>query len=559
MRKLKLKIMLILFAMVPLVITTVALTIANITSAKNNLESQMESTLRTAAEGLRMFAENEMKKTEDIQEFWNNIDTSHSYVDHLKDKGIELTLFKNDTRHRTSLSGKAENGRNEGTKANEDVIEAVIGKKSEYTDNACPIAEKRYFVSYVPIKDSTGAVVGMAFAGQLYANVQDKLNSTITSSVIIAVILVVVLVAVCLYLASKVAKPIAGCANVLEAMAGGDLSNEINYSSIVLETGMLIDASQTLSDKLNDIMGQTKNVAQALKSGASEVSELATRSSEGANQIVRAMEDLTQGATSLAQNVQGINEQTLTMGSSIETISENASELVVASNNIKSANTDAGEYITKVSDFSAKSVKAVNDIENQIKETNDAVQRVKEAVEMISSVANQTNLLALNASIEAARAGEAGRGFAVVATEIGSLSDQSNASASEIKGIVDEIIKKSEASVKLSSDVASIISEQQGYIDETGNKFNVLNTEIEHSLSGINAISERISALEGVKDSIVSAVQDLSAISEENAASNQQVSASLTSILESISDIANGSVETDEKAKELNEVVSYFN
>ena len=177
---------------------------------------------------------------------------------------------------------------------------------------------------------------------------------------------------------------------------------------------------------------------------------------------------------------------------------------------------------------------------------------------MISSIASQTNLLALNASIEAARAGEAGRGFAVVATEIGSLSDQSDASAKEIKKIVDKIVEQSEKSVELSSEVAEIITKQQEYIEETQSKFNILNDEIGASIGGINSISEKITALEQVKTTIVGSVQDLSAISEESAASNQQVSASVSNIASSVTDIDSSSQSIKSMADELNESVSYF-
>jgi methyl-accepting chemotaxis protein len=67
-----------------------------------------------------------------------------------------------------------------------------------------------------------------------------------------------------------------------------------------------------------------------------------------------------------------------------------------------------------------------------------AGQRVSGFVEAIQAIAAQTNLLALNAAIEAARAGEQGRGFAVVAGEVRKLAAESEASAAEVAGVVEE-------------------------------------------------------------------------------------------------------------------------
>jgi methyl-accepting chemotaxis protein len=68
-----------------------------------------------------------------------------------------------------------------------------------------------------------------------------------------------------------------------------------------------------------------------------------------------------------------------------------------------------------------------------------AGERVGGFVSTIQEIARQTNLLALNAAIEAARAGEFGRGFAVVADEVHKLAGESEHSAGDVSGTVDEI------------------------------------------------------------------------------------------------------------------------
>ena len=76
----------------------------------------------------------------------------------------------------------------------------------------------------------------------------------------------------------------------------------------------------------------------------------------------------------------------------------------------------------------------VGNLENVLASVEQTLEQVNGANSKISEIAKQVNILAVNARIEAARAGDAGRGFAVVAEAINSLSKQTTAAASDVRG-----------------------------------------------------------------------------------------------------------------------------
>lgn len=411
----------------------------------------------------------------------------------------------------------------------------------------------KYAAYYVGINESYIAVL-TADATDVLSNVR-KIELI---SIGVAVGLVLIFTILALAFAKKVVTPLNIIVRVLREISDGNIHADVEIHSMAHETRELIASAKTLQTVLQKIIGETQRAGEELYVDAQRVSGLADRGLERTEQISRAMEGLATGATTMAESVQSINEKILLMGNAIGDITANTEDLTSGSHKIMMANDDASSYIAKVSVSSERSVAAVQDIKKQIADTNQAINRIKDASDMITGIASQTNLLALNASIEAARAGEAGKGFAVVATEIKNLSEQSNASATEIKGIVAEIVDKSKHSVSLSDEVAYLITEEQQLVADTQNKFKLLRTEIDSSLHRIEYIGENVNTLNVSKEIIIGAVSDLSAISEENAASNQEVSASVLEISGAVNDIAINAEETANKSERLKQTISYF-
>lgn len=540
-----------LIGSVPLLSAIIILTICAATKMENELETSTYARLRACAISVQKYFEWDIR--EDILE---KDDVSYEFIDSLQKDEIELTFFEGDTRFITSIKDKSGN-RVEGTKASEEVWNIVKTGK-DYQSDGIDISGAKYYVYYTPVCTDDGKVIGMAFAGEKEAIVNDAKNNLMISFVKIALVLTVVYLIILIWLARIIRKPIAKTAADIENIANGNISNEISGSSQIAETDKLITASRILKEKLNDIVSGVNEHVLNLQQDTASLKERADFCNDGTKQISQAMEELSVTAVTLAENVQDVNAKSLEMGNAITDIDGDVQVLSDNSNHMDKANEDAAKSIETVLDSSNRSSAIVEKITNQIEETNQAISSINEAVDLIMDITGQTSLLSLNASIEAARAGQAGRGFAVVADEIKKLSEQSAQGADAIKQVADNIFEKSNESVALVNEVRELIGKEQEDISVTKESFEILSKTINDNLVAVSRISEKTKQLDTIKQAIIGNINDLSAISEENAASNQEVSANITNIAESIDEMNTATGHVRQISGKLAELMEYF-
>ena len=542
--------LLLMFSLIPLVAGVLVMMIIAIILLNRNLEQKTEDQLMVAAKGLKDYTEFELK--EGAEEITYDSD----YIDTLKEYDVDLTVFLGDTRFCTSvLNDKGE--RNEGTQAAEGIWPTVKTGKNFINSNT-KVAGRDFYVVYLPLVDASNNVIGMSFAGTPRADVVSARNHIIIVSVIAALILIAVFVVLVILIARKVSAPLRETADSLEIVAAGDFTEESDTDSMLAETYSLIQSYRSLQENIRRTLSKINSESNDLADKVNEVNQLSEQNSVSVEQINTAVGELAQGATSMAGNVTSMDHQMKEMGGLINSVVESVDQLTTSSSAMQQANDEAYGYITDLERSSAATKDAVVGIRSQVVNTNEAIMKITSAVGMITDIASQTNLLALNASIEAARAGEMGKGFAVVAESIGNLANQSAESTAEIRGIIDELTKQSEQSVLASESVEEAINKEQDLLIETKKRFDILNSEITSSVDDINGISSLTDNLENIKTQIIENVSDLSAISEENAASTEEVSASMENItvnMRVISENANG---MNDIAEDLVESVGEF-
>ena len=483
---------------------------------------------------------------------------STDFLDSMKAQGVELTLFQQDTRIGTSLEDTSNpTGRNIGTKCNPEIWETVKTGQTYLADDVV-INGDTYYVAYVPLTLADGTVWGMGFAGEKTESV-NTVRSKMAQEMGIIGVIILLLSAVAITFSSRlIQKPMKKITGSLQALSQGELSVEIDAVSDVRDIKKIIDSAKELQQRLTGVVTKVSENTEALDQAVETVDLMSENSASGAKTISVAVSEVTLGNQSLAQHVERVSGETLAIEKGIDEINQNVQALVTNATGIKQVNMDAASYMDKVMESSGKSVDVVAQINVQIEETNKAVSKIDQAVAMITSIANQTNLLSLNASIEAARAGEAGRGFAVVADEIRELADQSKNSAEEIQNIINHVKEQSEKTVRLSSLVAETIAEEQVLVKDAQDKFDDLSEGVEASVVAISSIHEKTAALNGATERIVSVVSDLSALSEENAASSEEMNASVEDITEGVVEIMRNSDDMRGMSLQLKESVAYF-
>lgn len=534
--------MLISLSVIPLVLSISLISIIAVCVMRDNLNQASQNTLYIVANNLASYCdENNINAI--------NASDYYEYLDSLKDQNIEMAIIIEDTPCATSI--KNEND----YRIREIEVEKSTGEA--FYDNLVEIDGKQYCAYYTPIY-SDGEMIGLAFAGQLTENVTGAVNGVINTVAGVSLLLLVVFFVIALLCSRAILSSLHVIGKKINALANGSLTDSGDHKSAVREMSTLLLETSSMREKLFEIIGKVKKVASSLVTQIEEVTDLSKSSSQKAEMITYAVQELSIATTGMAENVQEINGKMLEIGNCVNEISDSVDNLTGHSDNILQTNNEAKVNMNTIMENSKESVEAVRNIATQIEQTNDSINEIDMAVELILSISDQTSLLSLNASIEAARAGEHGKGFAVVAEEIRNLSEQSADGAEMIKKLAQNIIEQSNRSVELTQKVQSLIMIEQGNVAKTQEKYEELSGEISRSVEEIRMIADKIEVLTGYKENVIGNVQDLSAISEENAASNAEVSDNIADIISKVQ-LVNQNCETlNDMARELDMSAAFF-
>ncbi|HXE94862.1 MAG TPA: methyl-accepting chemotaxis protein [Dongiaceae bacterium] len=345
-----------------------------------------------------------------------------------------------------------------------------------------------------------------------------------------------------------------------ESISRGDLTRDV-----VLRPSRTPDESHELADLINlmlqslrELVRHIKKTSTQLTESAREINSTALEINASTEEVAQAIEQISRGAETQAGLVERGSKTIREMAVSIELVSARARETAKAARETsltaQHGGSLANDSLERMKDFFEKQ----EQIGLQFDTFNSKLQKVRKVADCIGDISRQTNLLALNASIEAARAGEYGKGFAVVAEEVRKLADGSSQSAAEISDMIENLREESRKVHEVIVESSSSIKEGKKNIDVTASAFQeilktVLDTERKaSSIADLSMMQKEGSAR------MVTAVDEIAKLADDNAASTEQVSAATEEQLAAMQDMALATRELAQLAEELMTVVERF-
>jgi len=464
-------------------------------------------------------------------------------LDELKSRmGCEFTIFEGDTRAYTTViqDGK----RAVGTALSPKLSQIVLEQGQSYVGKAT-ILDEEYLCSYVPVRDASGGVSGLIFAGISSAEANRQIFMTIVWSSLVSIAVIIVCVFfLAAFLKKTVSAPLAEITQVANRMERGDLGlNDSNgerginvYSND--EVGQLARIFERTIHRLRSYIGEIASILDSISSGdltASaqqeyvgdfmsiktsldqiqfKLNDTMSQIRESAEQVSASAEQVSNGAQALAQ---GATEQ----ASSIQELSATITDISGNAKRTAQATGEAGQYVEQAGGQLGVSMEYVKQLNTAMGKISSSSEEISKIIATIENIAFQTNILALNAAVEAARAGTAGKGFAVVADEVRNLANKSDEAAKATKDLI-------ESSIAAVAEGSNVVTEVTQSLERTSVSAGGVTSQMSIVVEAVEMQTTAISQVTEGIDQISSVVQTNSATSEESAAASQELSSQAT-------------------------------
>lgn len=386
---------------------------------------------------------------------------------------------------------------------------------------------------------------------------QENEQEIIIFVTVIIVVALILLVSLSVVIARMIVRPIKEVKGLLTKAENGDFTVKGSYQSKD-EIGELTTSFNNMTNTLQSVFTTVQDSSQQVASASEQLSASAEQNSKASEHITLTVQELASGSDKQVDKVEDSSKVITEITNHTKTIADHTEKITKDVLHASEMSLEGNQAIKKVNEQMNSIYENVNSLSEAIKGLNDRSNEIGQITNVITGISAQTNLLALNAAIEAARAGEHGKGFAVVADEVRKLAEESTSSTEKIAQLIQLIQSDTDNTIQTMKKAAEEVYSGLNVVHVAGDSFQKIELAVNGVVSQIEDISESLKKLANGTDIVNESIQNVSDVAKESAMITQNISAATEEQLASMEEISSSSQSLARLADDLQIVIKQF-
>lgn len=439
-----------------------------------------------------------------------------------------------------------------GEKYNEDFYSTIKDKQEgELTEK---VNGQSYYIAYSTLSETGWKYVALIPTSELYSTALHVGKYSL------------IILVVCLFLAAlasipismQITVPIKNFIALVTKVSNCDFTVVSDKKYKIKELNELSINFNNMVARLKGALTNTAILADETAAISSHLLEVSNSINEKSEDVVRNIQEISIGSSKQAEDTMNCASINTDLDDQLKYTTEVLVTLNDAKENAINAIKNNTKDINELHETSKENSQAMTEVASTINKLTNSTQLILKILNEINSITNQTNLLSLNASIEAARAGEAGKGFSVVANEIRKLAEQSQKASLEIKNIIGDVNSAINDSMLIADSAKEAFEKEQLQVKSTIESF----SELEKTFGEVSAAIEKsmtsVRNIDEGKNSLNMAIGNIAAISQQNTAATEEVTAVIEDEALDNKKINELALDLNGQAESLKEVIEKF-